>query len=184
MWNLGLLGSLMGAAGAYDLLETIDVTADSTAFAFTGLDSLAADYQHLQIRMTAGLSEGLTTLVDVNLRFNNDAGTYANHVLSGNGSAVSSSAFTSDTEIRIRNVIGRDTANGGYGAAVIDILDFASTTKNKTVRSLIGGYETGEKNISLSSGFWDNTSAITRIDQVLSVLDIGSRVSLYGLKGA
>lgn len=188
MLLLGVLAAqaegAVAGAGAYDLLETVEITVDGTAFSFTGLGSYAGTYQHLQLRITAGDNDGIQTLNDINLRFNNDAGTYANHVLSGNGSSVSSSDFTSDTHLRIRNVIGRDAANYVYGAAVVDILDFASTTKNKTVRSLIGGYEASEKNISLSSGFWDDTSAVTSIDQVLSVLGVGSRVSLYGLKAA
>jgi len=73
----------------------------------------------------------------------------------------------------------------------IDLLDFYSTSKNKTVRGFSGtmsadaGGFTG-KEVQLSSSFRDSTVAITAVtlDPLFGAnLVAGSRFSLYGIKG-
>lgn len=179
---LGILDFPIAAAGDFSLLETTNLTS-SSSWSFTGLDTLAADYQHLQIRMTLGVNSGSTANPTQYIRFNNDSGSnYAWHNLNGDGSSVSSNNGTSQTYIRLDDSIGGNAAGGIFSAIVLDILDFASTTKNTTVRGLWATVNTGEYDIFLGSGLYQSTNAITRIDQYLTA-DAG-RVSLYGIKGA
>jgi hypothetical protein len=68
-----------------------------------------------------------------------------------------------------RGVVGRITGGdadaGTYGAGSVDFLDFGSTQKNKTIRSL-GGYANtagAGYHIRLDSVAWLNTAAITSL---------------------
>ena len=75
------------------------------------------------------------------------------------------------------------------GVSIIDIHDYASTTKAKTVRS-IGGFDDnatiGISRMQLSSGLWTQTTAISSLVFTFGgdALNAGSVFSLYGIKGA
>jgi len=169
--------------GAFDLISTTILGSAQASITFD-VSTLASTYKHLQIRTTtrtvnAGL--GVTALA---IRFNGDSGTnYSYHRVTGNGSTVFSDGAANITN----GFAGTNFYTGevGYGGNVCDILDAFSTTKNKTVRFLGGGSNSG-KFIGLWSSAWRNTNAITSIvltDNDSNNLAIGSRFSLYGIKG-
>jgi hypothetical protein len=68
---------------------------------------------------------------------------------------------------------------------IIDIHDYASTTKNKTVRIWTGDDRNGSGRTALSSGLWMNTSAINRVDITTASGNwtTASTIALYGMKG-
>jgi hypothetical protein len=80
--------------------------------------------------------------------------------------------------------VGNSNTANIFGAAVVDILDPFSTTKNTTVRTLLG--QTSSTNrVALSSGAFYSTAAITSVTlfpETESIL-AGSRFSLYGIRG-
>jgi hypothetical protein len=129
-------------------------------------------------------SDGVQTL---GVRFNSDTGSnYAAHRLRGNGTSASAAGSASVTVMDsspIINVYG-NLANY-YGVAVIDIIDYASTTKYKTLRSFTGADINGTGQVALSSGLWMNTAAITSISITQWIQDCaaGSTFALYGIKG-
>lgn len=183
MWNLGLLGaSGAGVAGSYDLLETTILSSTASSVTFTGLGSYT-DYKHLQVRLV-GRSSRSGSGENLRIRFNGDTGSnYANHYLQGNGSSVASGAETSNTGMWARNLNASSSPANAFGAFVIDILDFADTSKNTTVRTL--GGSTSDNFIALSSGAYFSTNAITSIDlgtQFSQDFVTGSRFSLYGIR--
>lgn len=183
-WHWGILASSGGAAGAYDLLETTVLSTTSSSVTFSSLGSYASTYKHLQIRAT--MRANGTTLTTFRIRLNGDTGSnYASHRLLGNGSTVTSSASTSSVAMFLGNRLPGDSTANSFTASVIDILDFGSSSKNTTIRNL-SGFSDGVNghNIVLSSGFWNNTAAVTSIE-VSSASDSfvsGSRFSLYGVK--
>ncbi len=185
---LGILDFPTGAAGAYDLLETQVLASSAASVTFTGLDTLAAGYQHLQVRSVQRSDNAVDNISNVNLRFNSDTGAnYAFHWLEGDGSSVDSADFSSQTLIAIRRAIPRDGATAdSFGASVIDILDFSSSTKNTTTRALAGVNTASNSNIALSSGLWADTDAVTAITLTSASgnFKTASRFSLYGIKGA
>jgi hypothetical protein len=69
--------------------------------------------------------------------------------------------------------------------AIIDLIDYASTSKNKTIRvfdgleeNLTSGY------VEMRSGLWMSTSAINRIDiRVNGSFTSQTQYALYGIKG-
>jgi len=74
------------------------------------------------------------------------------------------------------------------GVLLIDINDYASTTKYKTIRNYCGiatnsGVDVGA--INLGSGLWENTNAVTSL--TINGLGVNftttSVFALYGIKG-
>jgi hypothetical protein len=171
-----------GGAGAFDLLETTTLTSSASSVTFSGLGAYS-DYKHLQIRSVARDS-GVTTNVWTKLVFNNDtSANYTAHLLYGDGSAVTSDGYTGFTWAGAAMHPGASNTNA-WGGAVIDILDFSSSNKNKTVRGLSGWEGSAIDRIMLASGLWLSTSAITQIAIVSGHTSFlaGSRFSLYGVK--
>jgi hypothetical protein len=150
--------------------------------------SIPNTYKHLQIR---GITRGSRSNVNTNVYFgfNNDTttGNYYGHGLYGDGSSAGALAkIGSATNALIDSVANTSTASV-FSGFVIDILDYASTSKNKTTRSL-NGYDTnGAGQIWMQSGLWMNSStAISSIqitDPLGNFLEF-SQFALYGIKGA
>ena len=173
-------------AGAYDALATVTVPSGGVAsITFAGIPT---GYKHLQIRLLAQTNRAV--FVDsLQLNFNSDTGSnYSWHTVQGDGSSPSALGFATQTYARIGDgTIGGATGSGGqFGAGVIDILDYVSTNKNKTIRGLIGVDENGAGRIALGSGLWQNSStAISSINitpQAGTLFLQNSSFSLYGVK--
>jgi hypothetical protein len=157
--------------------------AGASTISFT---SIPATYKHLQIRYiarstVAGSEDG--TL----LRFNGDTGSnYSWHFLFGNGSSANASYGVSENKIYPWAVPASSFLGSSFSVNVIDILDYASTTKNKTTRAL-AGYDdnsTGGR-VALASGLWMNTNAVSSITITNSANWAQySSFALYGIKGA
>ena len=173
-------------SGAYDSIATSTVGAGgASSITFS---SIPSTYKHLQVRMIARDDRASVTSDSGAFRFNGDSGTnYAYHALVGTGS----SAVASAADTYNRGLIDRFTASTAgastFGSAVMDILDYANTSKYKTVK-ILGGYaNNGEGQITFSSGLWQSTSAISTI---LIYPNVGSNwvqystFALYGIKGA
>lgn len=174
----GVLGALLGSfpsgpAPAFEQIATTVVSGTSTSITFS---SIPQGYKHLQIRTTYRSASGTYIM----LRFNSDSATsYSRHDMFANGSSLGASAQANSNMIAVSTA-----ADSNFGAAVVDILDYTSTAKNKTVRSFTGALG-GFNQIRLQSGAWRNTSAVTSISLVTQndAFAIGSRFSLYGIKG-
>jgi hypothetical protein len=172
--------SAAGPDGAYDALSTITVPSGGLAsIIFAGIPNT---YKHLQIRAiaksTGGASQG-------DLTFNSDTGNnYAWHQLYGTGSVAGADNSTSRANIVGAVALVNSSITNVFSASIIDILDYANTTKNKTVRHLVGQDENGSGVISLNSGLWQNTSAINTITITARSNSIAqySQFALYGVK--
>lgn len=183
---LGILGSGAGAAaGTYDSIATVTVgSGGSASVSFT---SIPATYTHLQLRGITRSTRAITQTA-FRVRFNSDSGSnYSYHGLYGDGSTAQVDAGTSTTYIQLVRFSGDSATAGIFGAGVIDILDYANTNKNKTLKALAGVDRNGGGDIWLNSGAWYNTNAITSI--TLTEASTGnfaeySQWALYGIKGA
>lgn len=172
-------------AGDYQSIATTTVGAGGVSD--ITFSSISATYTHLQIRFLARTARA-NQEDNIQLRFNSDTGgNYAAHVLYGDGA--SAGAFSDGTSISFntRSVVAAASATSGvFGVGVIDILDYANTSKYKTVRSLNGYDNNGTGQVRLSSGLWMNTAAITSVT-ILSAnganLSQYTQIALYGIKG-
>jgi hypothetical protein len=183
---LGIL-SAAGAGGAavvpaYELISTTTLGTASSFVTFSNLGDYSSTYKHLQIRAVAR-----STRADVDsaigVQFNATTSGYFWHELQGSGTAVSAQASTSQSSMRLGYTTGNSSAGSAFGAMVLDILDPYSTTRNKTFRALTGG--TNLNRIRLTSGSLVLTNSVTEIklNDNFANFAIGSRFSIYGLKG-
>jgi hypothetical protein len=176
-----------GVVGSYDALATI--TVPSGGLASLTIASIPAGYQHLQIRAIGQSTRATFGNDQMTMRINGDTGSnYSSHILTGDGAGASSSGVSSQTSINLSFKLGT-TVSGAFGAFIIDVLDYAKTTKNKTIRTLAGvdingtiaGYG-GE--VQLSSGGYYSTNAITSFTFTPSNGNFTqhSQFALYGIK--
>lgn len=176
-----LVGNAFYNPTSYESIATFNATGSETTFTFT---SIPNTYQHLQLRAIFQRNGG--TQLDVGIRFNSDTGSnYSQHYLSGDGSAASASGAASSSYVSIGVGPGTSTSNM-FGVSIIDIHDYASTTKNKTVRAA-GGADTNNTGISavrLWSGAWYNTNAISSLTiyPFGDAMNTGTVFALYGIK--
>lgn len=173
----------LGAPGDYESIATVTVGAGgSSTITFS---SIPQTFTHLQLRMIGQLNNPDVTAT---IRFNNDTtSTNMFHSLNGDGTSATVSVSSSDSTAKF---IFRPsyTALGSsiFGAAIIDILDYTNTNKNKVSRSLTG-YDANSSGtnggyINFVSNLWVNTAAITRIDIITNNSFVAnSSFALYGV---
>lgn len=175
-----------GAAGGatFELIEQRVLDSSESSVVFSSLSTLAAGYTHLQIRMTLR-SDRSDTEDLLRLRFNGDTGSnYSTHALLSNAATPTSTSGVSQTRILAGRFAAASSTASAFGAVVCDILDFANTNKNTTIRSLAGN--TSEPRVILSSGAFLSTAAVT---EITLAPDVGTnfvadtRISLYGIRG-
>jgi hypothetical protein len=167
-----------------DILAEEVLTSSQASVTFSSLDTLAAGYQHLQIRYVIRTNRSGSNNDVIRVELNGDSSaSYRWHQLAGNGSSVSSSASGADTAMWASYVSTQDHASGVFGAGVIDLLDCFETSNNTTIRTL-GGTTGAITQINLTSGAWFNTAAVTSVKlfQYGSTMDTNSRLTLIGLK--
>ena len=185
---LGIVASSkLKVSGSYESIATITLGSSVINNDFTGIPST---YKHLQIRIIGRLDDAGSGAGALRIRVGNssfDTGSnYARHNLEGNGASAAAQAATSQTNIAITATLPENSVAANVnGVAVIDIHDYASTTKNKTFRSFSGQDRNGAGNVLLISGLWMSTSAINQIRLYGdgSGLKAGTVISLYGIKG-
>lgn len=184
---IGIIASSGGAPASlnsYESIATVNVGAGgATSISFT---SIPSTYQHLQIRNMAREKPSGDSLYDsLYATFNSDTGSnYSQHFLRGNGSAAQAGGSASQTSTTLGGIEQGGNAANIFGAGVIDVLDYANTSKYKTVRSLFGYDANGSGYIVLASGLWQSTSAITSITMTpVNGIAQYSSFALYGIKG-
>lgn len=170
------------------LIQRVAGTGSSGTITFS---SIPSTYTHLQIRYIAR-SDAATTNRTITIRLNSDsASNYAYHNLYGDGASVTASGANATTGMIQRVIPAASATSNVMGVGLIDIHDYASTTKNKTLRSITGTDCNGiapstDWQISLQSGLWVNTNAITSISLISSTgnFTTASTFALYGVKGS
>jgi hypothetical protein len=184
--SLGIIdsGGAGGGGASFESIATAVGTGSSGTITFS---SIPSTYKHLQVRLDARVT---VANLATSMRVNNDSSSlYARHALFGTGASVSAAGSASQTSISwIDFVTGSNSAANIEGVGILDIHDYASTTKTKTIR-LLGGYDTNNGSdgglITLQSGLYNSTSAITRLDFLVAAGNwaTSTTFSLYGIKG-
>lgn len=169
------------ASGAFESIASISGTVSGTLT----FSNIPQTYKHLQFRILARSNKNnIGAVTTLTYAPNGNTLTQA-HNLIGNGSTASS---TANNGVFVPTY---DAASDVMAVGIIDVHDYTNTTTNKTIRSIIGwttldnASGTNER-IHVSSGFYDNTSAITSFSLSLNdgEWETYSYVALYGIKGA
>jgi hypothetical protein len=175
------------APGSYESIQTITATGGETSFNFT---SIPSTYKHLQIR---GISRDTTAsggASAVVLTLNSDTGSnYSLHrVNTYDGTTFNVQGLANWPYIFLPAQPNDLTSANCFMSVIIDIIDYASTTKNKTVR-IFGGSETNAadatSSTAIESGAWRSLSAVTSLQVKANSTSFkaGSTFALYGIKG-
>lgn len=140
-----------------DLIERVVVGSGGTSS--ITFSNIPQTYQHLQLRVLAGDSSTGVNWSWASITLNGSASNYSWHTLYGTGSIAGEEGAPSVSIGRF--YIGISTH---FGAAVMDLLDYTSTSKNKTVRQIAGVDVNGGGIITIGSSLWySSPAAITSI---------------------
>jgi hypothetical protein len=180
--------SLLAGNAAYDpaatfLIQRVAGTGSSGTITFS---SIPQTYKHLQIRINARSTETGTPSISAFSRANGDTGSnYTRHAIEGDGGSVGLTGLANQTSLMLLRVSAADATANVMGTGIIDILDYSSTSKFKTFRSIAGTDNNGGGIIKLHSGLWRSTSAIDTLTIFLSSNNFTSTstFALYGMVG-
>jgi hypothetical protein len=165
----------------FQLISTQVLGSSASSVTFS---SIPQTFKHLQLRMTARAATGGYSQGNVGIKINATTSVYSYHGLYGQGSSVNSWGYANQTNVdQLSWMPGSTATASSFGAYVMDFLDYANTTTNKTVRSLGGHVSSADKAIVLSSANYRATSAITTLEIIQTdafQYATGSRFSLYG----
>jgi len=152
----------------------------TSGYTFTNIPQT---FSHLQIRMFARFT-GTSSLQSF-LMYPNSDGT-ANksiHRVYGSGTGTASQNFVNQDLWIASGIPTVSDPAGVFGVAIVDIFDYANTSKNKTFKSLSGSDCNGTGEIHIGSGSWQTTTAISSflIAAGTGNMASGSRIDLYGI---
>lgn len=186
------LGSFaQGVSAGGGAFESIASVTPSGSVSTVTFSSIPSTYTSLQLRINArGTANGGTIPLIFLIRANGDTGSnYAHHNLTGNGATASAASGVTQDSLSLGLYADSGYGSNTYGVTIIDIHDYSSSTRNKTFRSFTGvddNNTTGGR-VSLRSGLWMSTSAITSItinNNGGDNYNSNSTFALYGIKGA
>lgn len=174
------------APGDFDSIATVSGTGSSNTVTFSNIPQT---YRALQIRFAARDTSGNgSSGQEMRIRFNGDTSSiYNNHQIIGQNGAISLGSDSNQAYTAFYNVVpgGGSTANI-FGVGIIDLYDYATTSRRKTLRCFAGVDNNGGGYVTVGSGSWMSTSAVTSITLYLPVNSFTSdtRFALYGKTGA
>jgi hypothetical protein len=179
-----IVGGASAPAGDYESIATVNGNGSATSLSFT---SISGTYKHLQIRGIARNAR-VTTVDTAYFTINSDtSAAYAYHYMQGNGAnALAGGEFSKLPNNTSAFVAPGSSASANmFSAVVVDLLDYSSTNKTKTIRTFSGTDQNGSGNLWFDSVLWNNTAAITRIDintGTGSAWSTYTTFALYGIK--
>ena len=163
-------------------LGVFTLSSAQTAVEFTNIPQT---YTHLQVRLIA---RSTTSAASANslLQLNGNTGSnYAAHVLRGDGGGgtPTGAAYATQTFVYTAEIPAATATAGIFGPAIIDILDYKSTAKNKTIRQFHGNDRNGAGAVVFASGlFYATPAAVTSIKfTTTGDFAANSSFALYGV---
>ena len=163
--------------GAYDALATVTVpSGGSASVTFSGIPNT---YKHLQIRSIVRGTYA-ASLVSMTGTVNGSAYTRM-HSLYGDGSGTG--AYTSTSTV-FNDIVSASATSGIFSVLIMDILDYANTSKVKTFRNFLANDRNGAGQIEFQSHLWNDTSAVTSLSFSPGAGNFAeySQFALYGVR--
>jgi len=175
-------------AGGGDFESIATVTVGSGGASSAIFDNIGSTFQHLQLRMCARSTRSFTS-DGIIIQFNTDTNAnnyFRYHYLYGDGASAGAGNVGTGVQanLYVADVPAATATASAFGGVVVDLLDYASTSKNKVSRSFAGFDRNGAGVVQLFSGLWINTSAITKVTISCSNANLAefSTLALYGVK--
>lgn len=174
------------ASTSFESIATVTASGGQTSLTFS---SIPQTYTHLQIRgLARDTSTASTGTLAQGIRINGvSSANYTYHTLAASGASIFPTGATGADGVYTDYVTPFDNAIAStFGVMLIDIHDYTSTTRYKTIR-IFGGCDVNGSGggVTLASGFLTNsTSAVTSITfpAPWTSFKAGSTFALYGIK--
>jgi hypothetical protein len=179
--------SVTPTSTAFESIATINLGSSSSTITFSGIPQT---YSHLQVRLLGKVTyNAVPEWWRITMLANSSASAIYHNLEGGSGSASSGNQTTYQT-------VGMFTGshadlNNMFGIGIVDIPNYASTTKTKTARARYGFHANtilAFPYLGLSSLLFNTTSAITSLTfqaaDLGTNLAAGTTIALYGIKGA
>ena len=172
---LGIMASgISGHLSSFYSIATITSSGSNLTFS-----SIPGTYKSLQIRGLGIINSGYAMACYLN----GDAtsANYSNQTLAGNGTTA---VANSSNATYYNSFFQYNTTTGSYpNVQIIDILDYTSTSKYKTIRTFAGSSAntTNTNNLEVASVLWASTAAITSIVMGGATFQTGTTWALYGV---
>jgi hypothetical protein len=174
--------------GFFESISTVYVASAQSSVVFTNIPQT---YKHLQLRVFARSSRS-AAVTDLQVQINGvTSSNYRTHALYGVGSGTGLSYTTASQPIIYFGRVAANTSPANtMGGGILDLIDYTSSNKYKTLRWLGGADANGSGEVYLSSGFL--TSSLDPISSItLTSYDTvgtpnwlpGSHFALYGIRG-
>lgn len=146
--------------------------------------NIPQNYQHLRLHFVIRSSGSGGEFAYY--RFNGDGGNnYTNHQINGDGASATSGNSALNNGYGYLGLIAKSTSlANAFTKGIVEILDYASTTKYKTVRVLVGDDFNGSGHVALYSGIWPSFAPITAFEFGSgsgAATVTGTQYSLYGI---
>lgn len=174
-----LAGNTAYSPAAFESIASATPSSGTTV-SFT---SIPSTYKHLQIRIN--LVTNSAGSPGFGVQFNGDAASnYADIYLAGRTSGTNAVATsTSRGNINIGNYLG--AVQTYPNVAVVDVLDYTSSTVHKNVRIQYGQNNNSSGGTSeIRGGTWKSTTTISSMTFTCGdTYAAGTTISLYGIKG-
>jgi hypothetical protein len=166
----------------YEPIATVTIATDGQGWDFT---SIPSTYTDLRL-VVYGRGTFASTTFGGYGRFNNDSGSnYSYTRLFSDGSAQSQRQTSADT-FAVGELPSANASANIFGQTVIDILNYSSTTIQKTVLVQTSAMTSTSYTFTYVN-LWRSTAAINRITfgtAGLNSMKAGSMATLYGIKAA
>ena len=184
---LGIVASSkLTASGSFDFIATATASGSSSTITFS---SIPQTYKHLQLRYAGKNNRDANQAGWLNLKINGSDPNYLQAVYSYNASAPEQLNVTNPS---VNNgytlaATGTQASALNFGAGLVNILDYTSTSKIKTFRHMSGALSGSQVVCLIGTNTLNSTSAVTSLVVIgVDSANIGanSRFSLYGLKDA
>jgi len=175
------ISALAGNDQWFSDFESISSITLGSSQATVEFASIPTTYQHLQLRVMSKHATASSATEVALMQFNSTSMTKG-HYLYGSGTSAAAGIPANGA---VMNIPGGNFA-GTFGAAIIDILDYANTNKNKTFRSLNGTETNSGGEMVFYSGFYGTTTAVTNIKFTIAgghSFAQHSHFALYGIRG-
>ena len=166
----------------------IQRTSPTTGTSIT-FSSIPQTYKSLQIRLLSRDATAQDSGI-LQITFNSDtAANYSHHRLIGDAGGTVSAGGTANASAMFGPRSNGNTATAScFGTGIINIIDYADSTKYKTIKVFTGNdgnFSGGSYTVGILSGSWRSTSAVNSITITNGGGNFvsGSTFALYGMKG-
>lgn len=177
-----LAGNPAFSPSSFESIATYTATGTNSVI----FSSIPSTFQSLQLRVASKNVGGSSALSTMYIKLNGSTSNYTLHRLFGNGATVTAQGYASGVVDAFYATPGSadNGATNVQAVFILDLLDYTSTTKNKTARWIAGADNNGAGRVELGSGLWIDTTAITSITVATNDNFTASSIALYGIKGA